>query len=121
MDRSKSGERRGEDSRQSKPHCDHSDLESRGLEELARNSIWQEHNTYAKMGGDSGKMRKAIQLLLLLRKITLLAVWRMDSERKRLAAQLGREENVLKTITRMRKESRAVREMEGSRDGRKDL
>lgn len=30
------------------------------------------------MGADSGKMRKMIQVLLLLRKITLLAVWRMD-------------------------------------------
>lgn len=37
----------------------------------------------------------------------------MDSERISLEAQLGREENGLKTITRMRKESRAVREMAG--------
>ena len=41
-------------------------------------------------------MRITIQVLLLLRKITLLAVWRMDSERKRLEAQLGRVENGLK-------------------------
>ena len=47
-------------------------------------------------------------------KITLLTVWGMDSERKKLVAQLGREENGLKTVARMRKESRlrAVREME---------
>lgn len=50
-------------------------------------------NTCAGMGGDSGEMRIMIQVLLLLKKITLLAVWRMDSERKKLAAQLGREEN----------------------------
>ena len=60
------------------------------------------------MGGNCGESRIIIQVLLLWMKVTPV-MWRMDSETKRLEAQLGREDSGLKIMT-MRKGSRLKRD-----------